>query len=238
MLYIFVTISISLGVKFMHILLSRISLALILVFAYIGLQAQEIEPGVDGGAKATEANIGIDVNEDWAASVEDTNIDFGRDDSESRARSALNEVQKISRDIQILKGEVIDLNKDLMLMEEKLLFPSSTKVSFFVSATSGQFFEMESVKLKIDGRFVATHIYSKKQREALLRGGVHKLFITNLSEGKHDIIAFFTGIGPGDRAYKRASELRLKKGPGSQYLEIAISDDTVAQEPTFKMKLW
>lgn len=208
----------------MHILLTRISLVLILVFAYIGVQAQDAQEGA--------------VSDEWAESVEDTSIDFGGADAQESAQSALNEVQKISRDIQLLKREVIDLNKDLRLMEEKLLFPSSTKVSFFVSATSGQFFAIESVKLKIDGRFVATHIYSGKQRQALLRGGVHKLFITNLSEGKHDIIAFFTGIGPGDRAYKRATELSFKKGPGSQYLEIAISDDTVAQEPAFNMKSW
>ncbi len=224
-MYIFAIISISLGAKFMHILLGRIfciALALLLSGALVAQETTQ---------EATK-------NGDWAKSVDDTSIDFGGEDSEKTARKALNEVQKISRDIQLLKGEVIDLNKDLRLMEEKLLFPSSTKVSFFVSITSGQFFTVESIKLKIDGRFVATHIYSEKQRDALLRGGVHKLYTTNLSEGKHSVIAFFTGIGPGGRAYKRATETILKKGPGSQYLEIGISDDTVAQEPAFALKNW
>ncbi len=174
----------------------------------------------------------------WAESVEDKSIDFGNEKSQKSAVQAMSEVRKISNDIQRLKGEVIDLNKDLRLMEEKLLFPSSTKYSVFVSVTSGQFFDLESIKLKIDGRFVATHIYSEKQREALLRGGIHKLYITNLSEGKHEAIAFITGIGPGGRAYKRAADLRFKKGPGSEYLEIAISDDSSAQEPVFELKEW
>ncbi len=209
----------------MHILLSRV-----FCFAIVLL--------LSGIAMAQEATQGATDNGDWAKSVDDTSIDFGGEESEQTARKALNEVQKISRDIQLLKGEVIDLNKDLRLMEEKLLFPSSTKVSFFVSITSGQFFALESIKLKIDGRFVATHVYPEKQRQALLRGGVHKLYTTNLSEGKHNVIAFFTGIGPGGRAYKRATEAVLKKGPGSQYLEISISDDTVAQEPAFALKNW
>lgn len=174
----------------------------------------------------------------WAQTVEDTSIDFGGNTGEKIANQALTEIQKISRDIQLLKSEVIDLNRDLRLMEEKLLFPSSTKYSVFVSVTSGQFFALESIKLKLDGRFVATHIYSDKQRQAFLRGGIHKLYITNLSEGNHDAIAFITGIGPGGRAYKRAAELKFEKGPGSQYLEIAISDDTVAQEPVFELKQW
>lgn len=220
-MYIFVSISISSDTKFMHILLNRLSMCLLILFAASLSYGQEEEKGSN-----------------WAESVDDTSIDFGGDLSERSAREALNEVQKISRDIQLLKGEVIDLNKDLRLMEEKLLFPSSTKFSVFVSVTSGQFFALESIKLKIDGRFVATHIYPEKQRKAFLRGGIHKLYITNLSEGNHQIIAFITGIGPGGRAYKRAAELEFEKGPGSQYLEIAISDDTVAQEPVFEMKEW
>jgi len=205
----------------MHILLSRI----ISVFLIAALANGVLAQNEDGSS-------------DWAQSVDDSPLDFGGDKTEKSAGQALTEVQKISRDIQTLKGEVVDLNKDLRLMEEKLLFPSSTKYSVFVSVTSGQFFALESIKLKIDGRFVATHVYSEKQREALLRGGVQKLYITNLAEGSHDVIAFFTGIGPGGRAYKRASELTLEKGPSSEYLEIAISDDTVAQEPVFEMKQW
>ena len=51
-------------------------------------------------------------------------------------------------------------------------------------------------------------------------------------------MAFITGIGPGGRAYKRAAELEFKKRPNSQYLEIVVSDDTVAQEPVFELKSW
>lgn len=205
----------------MHLLANRLLLSLLVFAAATGAYAQE-----DGQ------------NPNWAESVNDTSIDFGGQKAEQSAERALGEVQKISRDIQTLKREVIDLNKDLRLMEEKLLFPSSTKYSVFVSVTSGQFFALESIKLKLDGRFVATHVYSEKQRQAFLRGGIHKLYITNLSEGNHEAIAFITGIGPGGRAYKRAAELQFEKGPGSQYLEIAISDDTVAQEPVFEMKEW
>ncbi|VUD68841.1 hypothetical protein TDB9533_04200 [Thalassocella blandensis] len=174
----------------------------------------------------------------WTNEIGDATVDFGGDESQRSERRAREEVKKISNDIQKLKDDVIILNKDLRVMEERLLFPSNTKFSVFVSMTSGQFFYLESIKLKINGRFVATHIYSEKQQAAMLRGGVHKLYITNLSEGKHDAIAFITGIGPGGRAYKRAVELSFVKKSGSQYLEVAITDDPVAQEPTFEMKQW
>lgn len=174
----------------------------------------------------------------WTNEMGDATVDFGGDQVARSEQRARDEVKKISNDIQVLKKDVIELNKDLRVMEERLLFPSNTKFSVFVSMTSGQFFYLESIKLKINGRFVATHIYSEKQQLAMLRGGVHKLYITNLSEGQHDAIAFITGVGPGGRAYKRAVELSFEKKSGSQYLEIAISDDTVAQEPTFVMEQW
>lgn len=152
--------------------------------------------------------------------------------------SSLLEVRKISKDIQVLKQEVIVLNKDLKLMEETLLFPSSTRFSVFVSLSSGQFFTLESVKLKLDGELVSSHIYSDKQRQALIRGGVQKLHVTNLNTGKHKATAFFTGVGPNGRDYKRAIDLDFEKGEGSGYMELVISDDGSIQEPVFKVKQW
>jgi len=151
---------------------------------------------------------------------------------------SLAEVKKISQDIQDLKEEVIALNKDLRLMEETLLFPSSTRFSIFLSVSSGRFFTLESVKIKIDGKLVNTHVYSEKQREALIRGGVQKLWITNINEGKHLVTAFFTGVGPNGRDYKRAIDLDFEKGPGSEYMELVVTDDGSIQEPVFRIKRW
>jgi hypothetical protein len=151
---------------------------------------------------------------------------------------SLSEVKKLSKDIQVLKQEVIALNKDLRLMEETLLFPSSTKFSVFVSVSSGRFFTLESVKLKIDGKLVSTHVYSDRQRAALTRGGVQRLYMTNLNEGKHRATAFFTGVGPNGRDYKRAIDLDFEKGEGSGFMELVVTDDGSIQEPVFRIKQW
>lgn len=162
-----------------------------------------------------------------------TNLALASTESDS-----LEEVRRISQDIQGLKQEVISLNKDLRLMEETLLFPSSTRFSVFLSVSSGRFFTLESVKLKIDGKLVSTHVYSDKQRQALTRGGVQKFYVTNMNEGKHLLTAFFTGVGPNGRDYKRAVDLDFEKGPGSEYLELVVTDDGSIQEPAFRIKRW
>lgn len=158
--------------------------------------------------------------------------------SSTSEQAALSEVKKISKEIQDLKQEVVSLNKDLRLMEETLLFPSSTRFSVFVSVSSGRFFTLESIKLKIDGKLVSSHLYTDKQREALIRGGVQKLHVTNLNTGKHLVTAFFTGVGPNGRDYKRAVDLDFEKTQGSGHLELVITDDGKIQEPVFQIKQW
>ena len=203
--------------------LSQIFLALLVCFYTTAGFAQEEEKKTNGK---------------WTKEVKDRNIKFGQKAKERSATAALSAMKKISNDVQVLKQDVIGLNKDLRLLEEQLLFPSSTKFSVFLSMDTGQFFTLESVKLKVDGKLVSTHLYSDRQREALARGGIQKLYITNMAEGRHSVTAFFTGLGPNGRAYKRAKELVVKKGPGSTYLEIAVTDDGNIQEPVFKMKQW
>lgn len=178
------------------------------------------------------------VAEKWTSAVTAKKTDMSGEKDSPASLDAGVEVNRVSKNIQQLKHQVIDLNKELRLMEEKLLFPSSTKYSVFVSMSSGQFFALESIKLKIDGKLVAAHLYSEKQRQALIRGGIHKFYITNLNEGKHSATIFFTGVGPNGRAYKRASTIDFEKGPAGEYLEVAISDDSVTQEPVFGIKQW
>lgn len=194
---------------------------------------------LSGIAKAADENAKGDAKKQkWTEEVDNRDIPFGKEAEKQTADAALTAVKAISKNIQSLKKDVIALNKDLRLMEEQLLFPSSTKFSVFVSLDTGQFITLESVKLKLDGKLVVTHLYSDKQRQAMSRGGIQKLYITNLNEGKHTATAFFTGIGPNGRPYKRAENLEFEKGPGSGYIEIAISDDGSVQEPVFEIKQW
>ncbi|ROS01201.1 hypothetical protein EDC56_1629 [Sinobacterium caligoides] len=165
-------------------------------------------------------------------------LQFGKEKVQSVELDARVAIKKLSEDIQGLKDEVIDLNKDVRLMEERILFPTTTKYSVFLSISGGEYFKIESVKLKIDGKLVTTHLYSEKQRMALSRGGIQKLYVTNLNQGKHSATAFFTGVGPDGRAYKRAKSLEFEKSPAGQYLEISIADDANIQEPIFALRQW
>lgn len=148
------------------------------------------------------------------------------------------ELRSLDSQIQSLKKEVLDLNRDLFILEEELLFPSNTQVSVFLSLDIGTLFQLDSVQLKLNNKVVANHLYTKREIEALKRGGVQRIFTGNLPSGKHEIVAFYTGIGPNKRTYKQGSTTIIEKTGSAQYIELKISDDITSQQPTFKVKVW
>jgi hypothetical protein len=148
------------------------------------------------------------------------------------------EFRSLDTEVQGLKKEVLDLNRDLFLLEEELLFPANTQVAVFLSMDVGTFFELDSVQLKLDDKEVANYLYTEREVEALNRGGVHRMHIGNLKVGKHELVAFFTGKGPHERDYKRGATLSFEKGVGAKYLELRISDRQSKQQPEFVVKEW
>ena len=146
--------------------------------------------------------------------------------------------RQMDQDVQALKKEVLDLNRDLFLLEEELLFPANSQVAFFISMDVGEYFELDSVQLKIDGKEVANYLYTEREAGALLRGGVHRVHMANLKTGDHELVAIFTGKGPQTRDYRRGATMNFNKGIGAKYLELEITDRVKKQQPEFVIKEW
>jgi hypothetical protein len=140
--------------------------------------------------------------------------------------------------IQDVKSEVIKLNRDLLVLEEELLFPAGTQVAVFVSMDVGKMFSLESVQVKLDDKVVANHLYTPLEVEALHRGGVQRLFLGNLRAGDHEIVAFFTGQGPHERDYKRGTTIKFDKAKDPKYIELRIKDSQAKLQPEFEVKVW
>jgi len=147
-------------------------------------------------------------------------------------------VTNLDNQIQDLKKEVLELNRDLFLLEEDLLFPANTQFSVFVSMDPGMLFELDSVQIRLDNQVVANHLYTERELNALKRGGVHRMYMGNLTSGEHELIAFFVGKGPKGRDYKRGTTLRVNKGTEPQYVELKITDSAAKHQPEFKAKVW
>lgn len=222
---------------------SRLVLALVSLALSAGMpqallaQAPAVTQGAPPPAQAQAANASANASAppaDAAASGEAA-VAPGAAGSASEPTP---DTRGLDEEIQGLKKDVVDLNKDLFVLEEELLFPANTQVAVFVSMDVGDFFALDNVTLKIDQKEVANYLYTPREAEALIKGGVQRLYLGNLKVGEHELVAFFTGKGPNERDYKRGATLKFEKGIGAKYLELKINDRQRKQQPEFEIKDW
>ena len=191
-----------------------VGIALTAILWFSGVTAQDLAP--------IDADLAL-------ADAQSVEVD------EAQARA---EFRSLDGDVQSLKKEVLDLNRDLFLLEEELLFPANSQVAFFVSMDVGEYFELDSVNIKIDGKEVANYLYTAREADALIRGGVQRVHMANLKTGDHELVTIFTGKGPHVRDYRRGATLNFNKGIGAKYVELEITDRVKKQQPEFVIKEW
>jgi hypothetical protein len=154
------------------------------------------------------------------------------------APSPATNTRGLDEEIQNLKKDVVELNRDLFVLEEELLFPANTQVAVFLSMDVGTFFALDTVELRLDDKQVAKYLYTPKEAEALLKGGVQRLYLGNVRLGGHELVALFTGKGPNGLDYSRGANLKFEKAVGAKYLELQITDRQRRLQPEFEIKDW
>jgi hypothetical protein len=152
--------------------------------------------------------------------------------------AAIAPAQGLEGRIQDVKSDVIKLNRDLLVLEEELLFPANTQVALFVSMDVGKLFSLDSVQIRLDDKVVSSYLYTPLEVAALHRGGVQRIYLGNLKAGEHELVAFFTGKGPHERDYKRGATVKFDKGTDPKYIELQIKDSTGKLQPEFDVKIW
>ena len=140
---------------------------------------------------------------------------------------------ELDAEMEDVKKALVELKRDLVILEEDLLFPASSQVSVFLSMDVGDLFALDAVTLKLNGKEVTHHLYTEKQVDALYRGGVQKLYVGNAKQGDNRVTAFFTGRGPNGRDFKRATTVEFEKGFEPTFIELAINDSTADYQPEF-----
>nr|WP_136250736.1 hypothetical protein [Ningiella ruwaisensis] len=147
-----------------------------------------------------------------------------------------NSQSELAKEIESLRQAMVNLNRDLFILEEDLLFPSSTQVAIYLSMDVGEYFALDSVELKLNGEVSTHYLYTERQVDALYRGGVQRLHVDNLGQGQHELTAFFIGTGPEQREYKRGVTINFEKDDEPVAIELSVVDSTSKQQPVFSAK--
>jgi len=144
----------------------------------------------------------------------------------------------LAQELEQVKSEVIQLNRELFILEEDLLFPASTQIAVFVSVDIGRFFTLDSVELKIDNKDVTGFLYTERQRKALEKGGIQRIYLGNLKTGNHQITAIFTGINHDGRTTKQAITHHFDKNDDEKMIEFKIEDNVANYRAALAVEEW
>ena len=147
------------------------------------------------------------------------------------------QIKGLDEQVQDIKKDVLQLTSELTRLEEKLLFPSNTQVSLFVSLVGNKAFVLDSMQIKLDNKIVSQHLYTYKELEALRMGGVQRIYTGNIKTGEHNLVASFIGRTKSGNEYQRSNSFTVTKAVGPKFVEIQISGSS-ASDKTVSFKDW
>jgi hypothetical protein len=133
------------------------------------------------------------------------------------------QIKGLDEQVQDIKKDVLGISAELTQLEEKLLYPSNTQVSVFVSFEKGAKFRLDAAKLKIDGKDVTYHIYTFKELEALQSGGVQRLYTGNVRAGEHTLDVSLIAKTSGSSDDLQSASYKFTKSVEPKLIEIALS---------------
>lgn len=146
---------------------------------------------------------------------------------------------ELASKISTLKEQVIQLNRDLFILQESLLFPAETQVAVFLSVDSGAFFRLDSIELRLNDKTVSHYLYTEHEQQALSRGGVQRLWVSNIKQGPHELVAFAKGKTTDGRFIEKAASIEFEKNDDeAAMLEIQLMDSQKDMRGHINIKQW
>ena len=138
------------------------------------------------------------------------------------------QIKGLDEQVQEIKSDVLSIAAELNQLEEKLLYPSHTQVSVFVSLARGEKFRLDSVDVRLDGKPVAHHLYTFKELEALQKGGVQRIYSGNIRTGDHDMQVTLTGKSAGGGDIQKTGQYKVHKDVGPKIVEITLAQQSIS----------
>lgn len=137
------------------------------------------------------------------------------------------QIRGLDEQVQDIKSDVLEISTDLNQLEEKLLYPSGTQVAFFISLVADEDFQLDAVEIELNGKPVAHHIYSFKEQNALINGGVQRVYTGNARTGDHQIKVGFRGKTELGSEFNKVADYTLSKSVGPDFIEIRLVSSSI-----------
>jgi hypothetical protein len=152
--------------------------------------------------------------------------------------SCLATADAIDNEIDQLRASVAEHSSAVFALEQKLLHPADTRLAVFLTLTSRDSLDLDSVELFINDKPVASHLYSDRERASLEEGGIQQLFTGNLPNGMHELKTVITARSANNHFVRREALHRFQKRPGTLRLQMSLEARAPDYEPQVSFVEW
>lgn len=143
----------------------------------------------------------------------------------------------LPRDLQGLKGELLNLNRDISQLERELLFPS-TEAAVVVSLEPGSDLKVIDIKLLVDDKDAGYHLYTDAELAALAKGGMQRLYTGNLTSGQHVLKAVINLRGAKGEELQRTGTYPFAKGAQRKIIEVKPVMQATTSQGDVRFREW
>ena len=133
------------------------------------------------------------------------------------------DMRSLDGQVQEIKSDVLNIATELNNLEERLLYPSNTQLSVFVTLSPDEEFRLDAVHVTINGELATHHIYSFKELEALQKGGVQRIYTGNIPTGDHQIAVTVNGKLKNGNDFSESGSFAFAKGVRPKALGLTLA---------------
>lgn len=152
------------------------------------------------------------------------------------------EALRLDQQVQVLKDEVLEFNREAQRAEDAVLFPAHSRLSIYVGVRVSGLLARE-VTVSLDDGAPQTYTYEDRDAKALL-GNQHlqRVLRANVEPGPHRIRVSFTGewadADEDDEPVTDVYEGIFDKGKTEAELELLLARESRVAKPRLALRQW
>ena len=145
---------------------------------------------------------------------------------------------ELDGEIQAIKQEILEINREMLLLEESSLYPGGPQLVVLVSMAADTAISPEQISLQLDGQLLTQHEYSHSEALSLRGGGVHRLFTGALDPGEHVLDVSLSGQLDDDQPFTRERNATITMMSGRKTMELHLDSGERGSPPQLTVREW
>lgn len=142
----------------------------------------------------------------------------------------------LPKDLQSMKGELVNLNRDISQLENELLFPN-TETAIVLGIEAGSGITVNEVQVIIDDNPGIYYSYRDVEQAALVKSGLHRVYTGNLTSGSHTIKAIISGKDSSGKEFKETTgTFSFTKGTTRKIIQIQAANNSTRTQSEIRFR--